>query len=99
VDCWIFVETRPHFFINPIVHQSIIPASGWGVRPTSQKQRKLIHYINRAEIVKNFTNFACEVGGGAIKFRPFIKRSAARLSCARVSDEVHRFLPRSGNAW
>jgi len=36
--------------------------------PHYLKQSKLIIYINHAEIVKNFTNFACGFGGGAIKF-------------------------------
>lgn len=35
---------------------------------------KLIYYIKRAEIVKNFTNFACGFGAVPIKFRAFIKR-------------------------
>jgi hypothetical protein len=32
------------------------------------KELNLINYINRAEIVKNFTNFTCGFGGGTIKF-------------------------------
>jgi len=36
--------------------------------PHYLKELNLINYINRAEIVKNFTNFACGFGGGAIKF-------------------------------
>jgi len=58
--------------------------------PHSLKTLKLIYYINLAEIVKNFTNFACGIGDGAIKFRRFIK--PVRFCFARVFDEVHRFL-------
>jgi len=36
--------------------------------PHYPKETNLINYINRAEIVKNFTNFACGFGGEAIKF-------------------------------
>lgn len=48
-----------------------------GCMPQSFKAINLINYINRAEIVKNFTNFACDFCERAIKFRPFI--APARL--------------------
>ncbi len=48
-----------------------------GCTPQSLKATNLINCINRAEIVKNFTNFACGFYERAIKFRPFI--ALARL--------------------
>src|SRR6201986_1199413 len=39
-----------------------------GCFPHYLKKLNLIIYINRTEIVKNFTNFACGLSGGAIRF-------------------------------
>jgi hypothetical protein len=39
-----------------------------GCSPCYGKTLKLINNINRGEIVKNFTNFACGVAAGPIKF-------------------------------
>jgi hypothetical protein len=39
-----------------------------GCIPRYPKITKLIYYINRDEIVKNFTNFACGVAARALKF-------------------------------
>jgi hypothetical protein len=39
-----------------------------GYFPSFPKTTKLIYYINRGEIVKNFTNFACGVAARALKF-------------------------------
>ena len=46
--------------------------------PHYSKVSNLINYINRAEIVKYFTNFACGSGGGKIKFC-FIKQAFSLL--------------------
>ena len=46
-----------------------------GCFPRYLKATNLINYINRAEIVKNFTNFACGVCERAIKY----SRSSNRL--------------------
>jgi hypothetical protein len=45
-----------------------------GCSPRYPEALKLINNINRGEIVKNFTNFACGVGGGPIKFPPSSNR-------------------------
>jgi hypothetical protein len=39
-----------------------------GCSPRYPKAIKLINYINRSKIVKNFTNFACGVGAAPIRF-------------------------------
>jgi hypothetical protein len=54
-----------------------------GCLPNFAKTRKLIYYINRDEIVKNFTNFACGFGGVKIKF----PRSSNRFVSAAGSRE------------
>jgi hypothetical protein len=40
--------------------------------------KNLIHFIKRTEIVKNFTNFACEVDECAIKFPRSSNGSSSR---------------------
>jgi hypothetical protein len=65
-----------------------------GSTPHYAKELNLINYINLAEIVKYFTNFACGVGAMAIKFprssNRFVSVSALRkclmkftVSCAK----------------
>jgi hypothetical protein len=39
-----------------------------GCSPSFPEALNLINNINRGEIVKNFTNFACGAGAGTIKF-------------------------------
>jgi len=53
--------------------------------PHYPKETNLINYINRAEIVKNFTNFACGFGGEAIKFWRH-QTGRFRFTFARVFD-------------
>jgi hypothetical protein len=50
-----------------------------GYLPRYLKTLKLINYINLSEIVKNFTNFACGIGEGPIKFRRSSNRSVPAL--------------------
>jgi hypothetical protein len=52
-----------------------------GCLPHYLKTLNLINYINLFEIVKNFTNFACGIGGKAIRFR----RSSNRFVSALVA--------------
>jgi len=63
-----------------------------GCSPRFSEATKLINYINRAEIVKNFTNFACGVCERAIKYPAFIEPARFSLIHARVSGDGHRFL-------
>jgi hypothetical protein len=56
-----------------------------GYSPRYPKARKLIYYINRAEIVKNFTNFTCGCGEGPIRFRRS-SNGRFRPRVARVFD-------------
>ena len=56
------------------------------------KATNLIYYINRAEIVKNFTNFACDVYKRTIKFRRSSNRLGSRCEVCAAFGEVHRFL-------
>jgi hypothetical protein len=55
-----------------------------GCFPHYLKTLKLINYINLAEIVKNFTNFTCGIGEGAIKFRRSTNRPASAFGRAGI---------------
>jgi hypothetical protein len=63
-----------------------------GYSPRYPKTQNLINNINRDEIVKNFTNFACRAGAGPIKFWRSSNRFVFARSLRGVFDGVHRFL-------
>jgi len=56
------------------------------------KTTKLILCINRTEIVKNFTNFACGAGAGPIKFWRSSNQFVSAAGFVRMFGDVHRFL-------
>jgi len=71
--------------------------------PTCLKTLKLINYINLAEIVKNFTNFACGIGEGPIKFPRSSNRFVSAFArvfdgftvfCSKKTIDGERFLKR-----
>ena len=53
------------------------------------KTLNLIYFINLAEIVKNFTNFACGIGEGAIRFRRSLDECVSAF--ARLFDKFTVF--------
>jgi len=72
--------------------------------PHYLKETKLIKNINRCEIVKNFTNFACGFGGGFTKFwciKPGVSASCSHeclieftVFCAKKTIDGEQFLKR-----
>jgi len=51
-----------------------------GCSPNFRETLNLINNIKRGEIVKNFTNFACGAGAGAIKFPRSSNRDVSAAS-------------------
>src|SRR6476646_10856805 len=62
-----FVICHSAFGSCIVSRRKIFPRAG--CFPQYSKTLNLINYITRAEIVKNFTNFACGIGEGPIRFR------------------------------
>jgi hypothetical protein len=78
-------------------------SSKTGCFPHYPKKLNLIYYINHAEIVKNFTNFACGVGGEKIRFRrhqnsrftTFVRMfDGFTVFCIKKTIDGERFLER-----